>query len=123
MTDKKATLEQVIENTRKSLESLRTGLTSKINTYVLPPRIIVDELPMRMGDEEVETETLYWAQPKNPAIDIFDIYLKRTSKGIGDVYDWCVKTYGPPGDRWYVYYGKYMFKNEQDRTMFVLKWS
>lgn len=43
---------------------------------------------------------------------------------------WCVETYGPtpedgvwtPGSRWYSNNAKFWFRNEVDRTLFVLKW-
>jgi hypothetical protein len=49
--------------------------------------------------------------------------------------DWCIKTYGKttgsiwadkttpePGERWYANNRKFWFRNEADRTMFILKW-
>jgi len=38
-------------------------------------------------------------------------------------YDWCVQQYGKPGARWFEKQGKFYFKNEQDMTMFILRWS
>jgi hypothetical protein len=45
--------------------------------------------------------------------------------------EWCVETFGPtpedgvwtPGARWYSNNAKFWFRKEQDRTMFVLRWS
>jgi hypothetical protein len=50
--------------------------------------------------------------------------------------DWCIKTYGKTtgsiwadkttpesGERWYANNRKFWFRNEADRTMFILKWS
>lgn len=44
--------------------------------------------------------------------------------------EWCVEMFGPtpedgvwtPGCRWYVNNAKFWFRNETDRTVFVLKW-
>jgi len=42
---------------------------------------------------------------------------------------WCIDTYGSegiigwPNDLWMEYENKFWFRDEQDRTMFVLKWS
>jgi len=48
-----------------------------------------------------------------------------------DMMEWMVKTFGPtahdgvwtPGMRWYANNAKFWFRNEQDRMLFVLKWS
>lgn len=53
--------------------------------------------------------------------------------------DWCISTYGEttgsiwaeevnkttpmPGERWYANNRKFWFRNERDRTMFIIKWS
>ena len=37
--------------------------------------------------------------------------------------DWCSDRYGKPGVRWFEKKDKFYFKNEQDLTMFILKWS
>jgi len=44
--------------------------------------------------------------------------------------EWCVESFGPtpkdgtwtPSCRWYVNNAKFWFRNEIDRTVFVLKW-
>ena len=49
--------------------------------------------------------------------------------------DWCISTYGKttgsiwadqttpePGERWYANDRRFWFRNEADRTMFILKW-
>jgi hypothetical protein len=50
-----------------------------------------------------------------------------------DMEVWCLKTFGPSDDvwdfktcnvgRWYANDRKFWFRNEQDRTLFILKWS
>ena len=45
--------------------------------------------------------------------------------------EWCVDTFGPstemgvwePGAAWYANNSKFWFRNEKDRTLFVLRWS
>lgn len=47
-----------------------------------------------------------------------------------DMIEWCVEIFGPtpvdgiwtPGSRWYTNNAKFWFRNEVDRTVFVLKW-
>lgn len=38
-------------------------------------------------------------------------------------YDWCVQMFGKSGHRWFEKDKKFYFKNEEDMTMFILKWS
>jgi len=48
-----------------------------------------------------------------------------------DVMDWCNKTFGTqpqdgiwtPGARWYTNNSKFWFRDEQDLTVFMLRWS
>jgi hypothetical protein len=50
-----------------------------------------------------------------------------------DMETWCIKTFGSSDDvwdfktcnvgRWYANDRKFWFRNEQDRTLFILKWS
>jgi hypothetical protein len=45
--------------------------------------------------------------------------------------EWCVETYGPtpvdgiwtPGARWYANNAKFWFRNDEDRTIFMLRWA
>jgi hypothetical protein len=38
---------------------------------------------------------------------------------------WCIQTFGDTNwaDIWYCYDGNFFFKNEQDATMFTLRWA
>ena len=36
---------------------------------------------------------------------------------------WCNSNLGKPGSRWFEKKDKFYFKNEQDMTMFILKWA
>ena len=38
-------------------------------------------------------------------------------------YDWCKEQYGKEGVRWFEKQGKFFFKDERDRTMFILRWA
>jgi hypothetical protein len=48
-----------------------------------------------------------------------------------EMMDWMVKTFGPtahdgvwtPNQRWYANNSKFWFRNEADRTLFILRWS
>jgi hypothetical protein len=48
-----------------------------------------------------------------------------------EMMEWMVATFGPtahdgvwtPGMRWYANNAKFWFRNEKDRTMFILRWS
>jgi hypothetical protein len=50
-----------------------------------------------------------------------------------DMETWCIKTFGPSDDvwdfktvnvgRWYKNDRKFWFRNERDRTLFILRWS
>ena len=54
---------------------------------------------------------------------------QNRTKLINDMRDWCNDTFGPKpygeyyGDRWMVSNSTFWFKNERDRTMFLLRWS
>jgi len=36
---------------------------------------------------------------------------------------WCITNLGKPGSRWFEKKDKFYFKNEQDMTLFILKWA
>jgi len=35
---------------------------------------------------------------------------------------WCMKTFGPPGTRWFVSNHKFYFLQEKDAMLFELRW-
>lgn len=42
----------------------------------------------------------------------------------GQHYPWCIKTFGPEdNDTWFERESRFYFRNEEDQTMFVLRWS
>lgn len=53
------------------------------------------------------------------------------NQGWEDMLAWCVQTFGPtpedgiwtPGSRWYVNNAKFWFRKEEDKMLFLLKWS
>lgn len=53
--------------------------------------------------------------------------LNSNTKTINDMRDWCNNTFGPKpygeyyGDRWQVSNNTFWFKNERDRTLFLLQ--
>jgi hypothetical protein len=65
---------------------------------------------------------------------IFNLYESMTRGNVrpnwDDLTKWCEQTFGPqdlegvwvPGCRWYANNSKFWFRNEIDRTVFVLKW-
>ena len=83
--------------------------------------------PMTVGEMSHACSTWYWAQPAYGPGGAF-VY-EETRQRNQDIADWSAEVYGPKGDwsdpdcRWYTSDGKYIFKNEGDRTMFVLRWS
>jgi len=36
--------------------------------------------------------------------------------------EWCNKTFGPPGERWFIGNDRFYFKQEKDAMLFELKW-
>ena len=46
----------------------------------------------------------------------------------GEIIRWCIDQFGQegpghPNDRWTEYQGRFTFRDEQDRMLFVLRWS
>lgn len=49
-----------------------------------------------------------------------------TVSDLRDKINWCVKSFGPQSDpphRWFARNIKFFFRNEQDRMLFLLKWT
>ena len=55
--------------------------------------------------------------------------IRKPTPKFNDMRDWCNATFGPKpygeyyGDRWMVSNKTFWFKNERDRTLFLLRWS
>lgn len=139
--NKKQTLEQVFENTRNALKN-SIDQSQPDPKVILPvmrniiPDIIAREIigvqpmtsqPMTVGELDHACSTWYWARPPYDPGGIFDY--DGTQRRVREIEDWIEETCGPRGDwhdpdcRWWASNRKYIFKNEEDRTMFVLRWS
>ena len=139
MTDKKQTLEQVLENTRKMFENTVYNDQPDYKV-ILPvirntmPNIIAEEIPgvqpmtsqpMTVGENYNKARAEFWV---TPAYNI-GIPWEDTVERNRAIREWCENTYGPKGDwhdpdcRWHASNHRYIFHNEEDRTMFILRWS
>lgn len=57
------------------------------------------------------------------ALDIMAA-IRLMLNGYPDIIDWCEATFGPSSDdTWSCSYYDFLFRNEADRTMFILRWS
>lgn len=141
MTDKKKTMEQLLENTRKMITD--TVHSSQPDFKVLlpvirnvMPNIIAEEIlgvqpmtrqPMTVGEMDHACSTWYWVKPDYNPGEIFE--LDKTRQRVAEIEAWIEDACGPRGSwhdpdcRWWASDRKYIFKNEEDRTMFVLRWS
>jgi hypothetical protein len=141
MTDKKQTLEQVLENTRKIFENTVHNSQPDYKV-ILPvirnvmPHIIAEEIlgvqpmtrqPMTIGTVDHACSTWYWVKPDYDPGEIFEY--TATRRRVAEIEAWIEETCGPRGSwhepdcRWWASDRKYIFKNKEDRTMFVLRWS
>ena len=41
---------------------------------------------------------------------------------IAPAIQWCIDTFGPPGERWFISNYSFYFRNERDAMWFELKW-
>ena len=41
---------------------------------------------------------------------------------IAPAIEWCTKTFGPPGERWFIYNYRFYFAQEKDASWFELRW-
>jgi hypothetical protein len=56
----------------------------------------------------------------------YNYYVKGSYKGDDPAYEidqWCHDQFGPVSDRWNVDLSGYYFKNEEDHSWFMLRWS
>jgi hypothetical protein len=82
------------------------------------------ELELDQGS--VYGQTYYTVRPKS-------VYFREGYSNIdwNNMQDWCVKTFGEtsekgvwvPDQRWYANNARLWFREEDDRAMFVLRWS
>lgn len=139
--NKRQTLEQLLENTRQALKNPvdqsqpDPKILLPVIRRIMPKLIaqgIIGAQPMTrrsltMGELEHACSTWYWACPPESPAGIFEI--EKTRQYYHDIESWIEERCGPKGSwndadcRWWASNGQYIFKNEQDRTMFVLRWS
>ena len=75
-----------------------------------------DMLPMKTGKSKSWMGEYHWVSPKRPAdTNLVD--------NIEEMRSWCEQQFGRSGSRWFETKNKFYFKNEEDTTMFVLRWS
>lgn len=139
--NKREKMEQLLENTRRALENSvdqsqpDLKIMMPVIRNIMPDVIARDILgvqpmtrqSMTVGEMDHACSTWYWARPPYDPGGIFDY--ARTEQRVQDIEHWIEDTCGPRGSwhepecRWWASNGKYIFKNEEDRTMFVLRWS
>ena len=86
--------------------------------------------PQESGTYETGSVIWYWVRPEEPAV--LDLADPRHSPAYWDeVEAWCTATYGPRNPwaeeisphRWSASARKYYFRDEADRTMFIMRWT
>lgn len=134
-------MEQMLENTRKMFEdTVYQKQAADFSKVILPvirnvsSQMIADEIlgvqpmtshPMTVGEMDHACSTWYWAIPPHDLSIPWEDMIDRNK----EIQNWCDEIYGDKGDwsdpdcRWWASNRKYIFKNEEDRTMFVLRWS
>lgn len=61
---------------------------------------------------------------RQPGLQIgVDYHIVELNRIPDDVYEWCVKQFGPSGERWFVRSPKIYFTNKLDHMMFLVRWS
>lgn len=95
------------------------------------PMSIDTVVPMETGEyhNTEEGADYHWVSPPNPyAWWLASGTSEKSRAHFKAIMDWCNDTYGPSQDwafrnrRWYANDRKYYFRNESDRTMFILRW-
>lgn len=94
-----------------------------------------DTTPYEIGtSHEVDGDIeFFWVKPSqpNPTMFLWSTTVSKAEKRNAEIMTWCFNTYGPrgiwgvdlnPGARWHASDQKYYFRNEADRTLFVLRW-
>ena len=122
--------EDTVHNNQPDFKVIMPSIKSII------PKIIAQEIvgvqpmtsqPMTVGEMDHACSTWYWAQPASNPGEIFE--LDKTRQYYHDIETWIEEHCGPQGSwhdpdcRWWASNRKYIFKNKEDRTLFVLRWS
>lgn len=77
--------------------------------------------PLTVGEVKNDNTVMYWVEPARHLGMWFGFEPDQ------ELVDWCESTFGPGIDRstqygkWFVDKRKFYFKNENDRTMFLLR--
>jgi hypothetical protein len=50
-------------------------------------------------------------------------WVERVTWNQNENKEWCIETYGDDPERWYCRGSCFYFRDERDRTMFILRWS
>lgn len=97
------------------------NIVTRLLAASLAHHVIVHE-PIKTGVMEYEGNTCFWATAL-----CHDDSWEKTMEHTRSVFEWCKTTFGSEyaaRTRWWVDDGgKYVFKNKQDLTMFLMKWS
>jgi hypothetical protein len=93
----------------------KTGLTTA--RWVDDVDSFIPAKRLETGYAEIQPKWPYWVKPLNYSAEEWL-----------DMTDWMVETFGDtnwstPGGRWVGSDRKFWFRDEADRTMFLLKWS
>ena len=122
MIDNTNTLPETIDDlTEYKRPDLRYDLIVKEIAEVQPMR----RVPLKTGEDYNKARAEFWVSPSYDPTMPWDDMRERNRQ----INEWCEETYGPIGDwhdtacRWHASNRKYIFHNEADRTMFVLRWS
>lgn len=76
-----------------------------------------DPVPMKTGKAKNWLGEYHWVTPKMLKSETIK---PKTNE---EIKDWCMNQFGKTGHKWFEKDNTYYFKNEEDMTMFVLRWS
>jgi hypothetical protein len=101
-------------------------------------QIMLNKAAMQMAkaiDDELLMTTMSWHKLELSEGTVYGARYLTVHPGNGwhwnEMMEWMVSTFGPtahdgvwtPNMRWYANNAKFWFRNEKDRTMFILRWS
>lgn len=76
-----------------------------------------EPVPMKTGKARSWLGEYHYVKPKGLASD------PEKMQTDPEMREWCVQHFGKSGQRWFEQFNKFYFKNEEDMTMFILRWS
>ena len=50
------------------------------------------------------------------------LHVEGDKQAIAIAYNWCLDTFGLPGNRWFYKIGKFYFRDNKDYFLFELRW-